>query len=264
MLHKGVVQGFIRMCNDGWLAGWHERNGGNATCRLIEGELELNTPQTDWRPIGVTATNLAGQFFITTGTGKYFRNIAQNPAENIGVVEISPCGSMWRTVWGLENGALPTSEFPSHILNHSVRMEVTQGRDRVIYHAHPTALIALTFVLPPEDRAITKALWSAITECAVVFPEGVGALPWMVCGGEEIAQASCDKMKTYSAVAWAHHGLFCSGPDFDATFGLMHTIEKAADIHLRAMQCGIRQSITDDNLRELARAYGVQLNEGLL
>ena len=23
------VQGFIRMCNDGWLQGWHERNGGN-------------------------------------------------------------------------------------------------------------------------------------------------------------------------------------------------------------------------------------------
>ena len=21
------VKGFIRMCNDGWLQGWHERNG---------------------------------------------------------------------------------------------------------------------------------------------------------------------------------------------------------------------------------------------
>ena len=25
------VKGFIRMCNDGWLQGWHERNGGNLT-----------------------------------------------------------------------------------------------------------------------------------------------------------------------------------------------------------------------------------------
>ena len=24
------VKGFIRMCNDGWLQGWHERNGGSA------------------------------------------------------------------------------------------------------------------------------------------------------------------------------------------------------------------------------------------
>ena len=23
------VQGFVRMCSDGWEQGWHERNGGN-------------------------------------------------------------------------------------------------------------------------------------------------------------------------------------------------------------------------------------------
>ena len=26
-----IVKGFMRMCNDGWLQGWHERNGGNLT-----------------------------------------------------------------------------------------------------------------------------------------------------------------------------------------------------------------------------------------
>ena len=31
------VKGFIRMCNDGWLQGWHERNGGNLTYRMTEG-----------------------------------------------------------------------------------------------------------------------------------------------------------------------------------------------------------------------------------
>jgi len=29
-----IVKGFMRMCNDGWLQGWHERNGGNPTYRL--------------------------------------------------------------------------------------------------------------------------------------------------------------------------------------------------------------------------------------
>ena len=28
------VKGFMRMCNDGWLQGWHERNGGNLTYRM--------------------------------------------------------------------------------------------------------------------------------------------------------------------------------------------------------------------------------------
>ena len=31
---QGFVKGFVRLCNDGWEQGWHERNGGNATYRL--------------------------------------------------------------------------------------------------------------------------------------------------------------------------------------------------------------------------------------
>ena len=74
-------------------------------------------------------------------------------------------------------------------------------------------------------------------------------------------------MKKYDAAVWAHHGLFVSGPDFDITFGLMHTIEKAADIYVRALSAGqgkIRQTITDDNLRAIARDFGVTLNEEFL
>ena len=29
------VKGFIRMANDGWEQGWHERNGGNLAYRGI-------------------------------------------------------------------------------------------------------------------------------------------------------------------------------------------------------------------------------------
>ena len=32
------VKGFIRMCNDGFNQGWHERNGGNLTYRIKDEE----------------------------------------------------------------------------------------------------------------------------------------------------------------------------------------------------------------------------------
>ena len=46
----------------------------------------------------------------------------------------------------------------------------------------------------------------------------------------------------------------------------MHTIEKAADIYVRACATGlpIRQTITDDNLRAIARDFGVTLREEFL
>ena len=44
ILDQEAVAGFLRMCDDGWLQGWHERNGGNLTCRLLPGEVERCRP----------------------------------------------------------------------------------------------------------------------------------------------------------------------------------------------------------------------------
>ena len=40
-LDAEFVQGFIRMANDGWEQGWHERNGGNLSYRVKPEEVEL-------------------------------------------------------------------------------------------------------------------------------------------------------------------------------------------------------------------------------
>ncbi len=266
-----IVQDYIRMCTDGWEQGWHERNGGNVTYRMRPEEVEQCRPffsaPGEWNPMGVTGANLAGEYFLTTGSGKYFRNIALDPLHSIGIVEINAAGDAWRIVWGLAGGAKPTSEFPSHYMNHCVRAAATGGAYRVIYHAHPANLIAMTYVLPLTARDFTRALWQSATECPVVFPGGVGVVPWMVPGGAEIALATSELMKEFDAAVWAHHGLFCSGPDFDTTFGLMHTIEKSAQIWVLAQSASggkLRQTIRDDELRAIAREFGVTLNEKFL
>ena len=267
-----VMQHYIRMCGDGWDQGWHERNGGNLTYRMRPEEVEQCRPYFkaipgQWVNMGVQADNLRGEFFISTGSGKYFRNVPLAPQDNICIVEINEAGDAWRIVWGLEKGGRPTSEFPSHFLNHSVRKEATGGACRVIYHAHHANLIAMTYILPLTARDFTRALWKSATECPVVFPGGVGVVPWMVPGGSDIALATSQLMKEYDAAVWAHHGLFASGPDFDTTFGLMHTIEKAAQIYILALSAGqgrILQTIEDDDLRAIAKDFGVTLREEFL
>lgn len=267
-----VMQDYIRMCGDGWDQGWHERNGGNLTYRMRPEEVDRCRPYFketpgDWVDMGVTGEKLAGEYFISTGSGKYFRNVPLAPQDNLCILEIDGEGKRWRIVWGLEKGGRPTSEFPSHFLNHSVRKAATNGENRVIYHAHPANLIAMTYILPLTARDFTRALWQSATECPVVFPGGVGVVPWMVPGGADIALATSKLMKEYDAAVWAHHGLFASGPDFDTTFGLMHTIEKAAQIYLLALSAGqgkIMQTIEDDDLRAIAKDFGVTLREEFL
>ena len=265
-----VLKDYIRMCNDGWLQGWHERNGGNLTYRMTDEEVNECRPyfsfERPWVNMGVQADNLKNEYFLATGSGKFFRNVILEPQDNICIVEINDKGDSYRIVWGLVKGGRPTSEFPSHFMNHSVRKAATNGENRVIYHAHPANVIALTYVLPLTAKAFTRALWQSATECPVVFPNGVGVVEWMVPGGSDIAMATSRLMEKYEAAVWAHHGLFCSGPDFDITFGLMHTIEKAADIYVKVLSMGkdIKQTITDDNLRAIAKEFGVTLNEEFL
>ncbi|WP_294374696.1 rhamnulose-1-phosphate aldolase [uncultured Slackia sp.] len=268
------MKGFVRLCGDGWDQGWHERNGGNLTYRMTDAEVTACRPffndiPSEWVSMGVQADNLRGAFFTTTGSGRYMRNVPLDPAHNVGIVEINDAGDAWRIVWGLKDGGKPTSEFPTHFMNHSVRMKATNDACRVIYHAHPGNVIALTFVMPLDARTITRALWKAMTECIVVFPKGVGVVPWMVPGGAEIAEATSELMKTYDAAIWAQHGLFCSGPDFDTTFGLMHTIEKAAAIYAEARMLNgssddFQNTITDEGLRAIARDFKLDINESFL
>ncbi len=261
---------FIETADKGYNMGWHERNGGNLSYRIPKDQLTEVSDKLSacgqWRPIGTEVPDLAGEYFMVTGSGKYLGNVKKDPADTCGIIEVSPDGLSYRIVWGFVNGGRPTSELPTHLMNHEVRSKATGGAHRVIYHCHPANLIALTFILPLEDATFSRELWEMMTECPIIFPAGVGVVPWMVPGGREIAVASAEKMKVYDTVVWAHHGLFCSGTDFDATFGLAHTVEKAAEIYIKvhSVVSEKRQTITKSDFIELAKAFGVTLNEEFL
>lgn len=266
-----IIKSFIRTCNDGFNLGWHERNGGNLTYRMKREEvLEckeffLDEPKP-WVKLGVEALNLAGEYFISTGSGKFFRNVILNPEDSFCIVEINESGDSYRIVWGLVNGGKPTSEFESHLMNHSVKKEVTNNEFRVIYHSHTPNIIAMTFILPLSAREFSRTLWKMETECPVVFPDGVGIVPWMVPGCPEIALATCKLMNDFDVVVWAHHGIFCAGTDFDNTFGLMHTVEKSAEIYMKILSTGKEclQTISDDGLRQIGKDFKVTIREDFL
>lgn len=268
VLDAEFVQGFIRMATDGWEQGWHERNGGNLSYRVKAEEIEAVKEELsprEWQPIGTSVPELAREYFLVTGSGKYMRNISLKPEDNICLLEVDEKGEQYRICWGLVNGGRPTSELPSHLMNHEVKKKVDE-RYRVIYHAHPANTIALTFVLPLEDAVFTRELWEMATECPVVFPDGIGVVPWMVPGGRDIAVATSKLMKDYDVAIWAHHGMFCAGEDFDLTFGLMHTVEKSAEILVKvlSMTSNKRQTITPQNFRDLAVDFKVTLPEKFL
>ena len=270
VLDTAFAKGFIRVCDDGFNQNWHERNGGNLSYRIkpeeVESVKEELSYDREWQSIGTSVPALAGEYFMVSGSGKFMRNMILEPESNCCILEVDQAGENYRICWGLAEGGRPTSELPTHLMNHEVKMKATEGRYRVIYHAHPANIIALTFVLPLTDEVFTRELWEMATECPVVFPSGIGVVGWMVPGGRDIAVATSRLMEEYDAAVWAHHGLFCAGEDFDLTFGLMHTIEKSAEILVKVLS--IRpdklQTITPRDFRNLAVDFHVNLPEKFL
>lgn len=263
VLESEFAQSFIRLADDGWQLRFHERNGGNISYRIPNEEIETVREDLDfsgeWQEIGTSVPNLGGEFFMVTGSGKYFSDIKRIPEETCCIVEVDEKGTEYRIVWGLTKGGRPTSELPSHLMNHEVKKLASGGKSRVLYHCHPANVIAMTFVLPLEDKMFTRALWESMTECPVVFPAGVGVIPWMVCGGRDIAVASAEKMKEYDVLIWAHHGIFCIGEDFESTFGLAHTVEKSAEVYVKVRSMGmpVLQTIEKQNFLDLAKAFAL-------
>ncbi len=246
--------------------GWDERNGGNVSYMLDESIVSEYLDTTNvirTIPTGFKAESLIGKIFIVTGTGKYFKNVISDPENNLGIIRIASDGETAELLWGYSDGGKFTSELPAHLMSHMARLSV-DPENRVVIHSHPTNTLAMNFVHPLNEKDFTHTLWEMCTECIVVFPDGVGILPWMLCGTNEIGIATAKKMKEFRLVIWGMHGIYGAGKTIDETFGLIETVEKAAQIYMLTAHLPRINTIKDTEMMELAEAFGVTYRKDFL
>ena len=260
------VREMCKTASNMYRLGWDERNGGNISYLLKEEEvaeyLDLNKvirtiPLMGVNEVDFDASPLEGKIFIVTGTGKYFKNVEDDPETNLGIVRIGKGGKEVELLWGFRDGGRPTSEFPAHMMSHMARLSV-DPENRVIMHSHPTNTLAMNYVHELDEKKFTHSLWEMCTECIVVFPEGVGVLPWMLCGTTEIGVATAKKMKEFRLVIWAMHGIYGAGKTLDETFGLIETVEKAAQIYMLTAHLPRINTIKDEDMLKLLELFGVK------
>lgn len=246
--------------------GWDERNGGNISYMLDEAEvreyLDVNNVIRTI-PTGFQADSLVGKIFIVTGTGKYFKNVEKDPENNLGIIRIAKDGTTAELLWGYRDGGRFTSELPAHLMSHMARLSVDKD-NRVVIHSHPTNTLAMNFVHELDEKKFTHTLWEMCTECIVVFPDGVGILPWMLCGTNEIGEATARKMKEFRLVIWGMHGIYGAGKNLDETFGLIETVEKAAQIYMLTAGLERKNTIKDEDMVKLAEYFGVDYRNDFL
>ncbi len=246
-----------------WERGWAEANGGNLSVD-VGGWLPEDAPFAgfgEWQSLPQAYPELAGRYYLVSGSGRRFRDFARKPEENACILRIAPDGRAFRRQWGGcgDPAFRPTSELPSHLAMHRFLRQRGQA-ETVILHTHPTELIALSHLADFRDaESLSRALWATMPEIKVCAPGGVGWAAYACPGSEELARATVEAFgQSRQAVLWEMHGLVATGRDVMSAFDLIDVLNKAAKLVLLIkMTGGMHRGIREAELDELARAFGV-------
>lgn len=250
-----------RLSRELYQHGWAENHAGNITYRLDDDEAEpyRSLPPIKEVPLGRPLPALAGGYFLATAAGSPLRLVADHLDASAGVGRVSSDGAVFECLTGFE-GSLPTSELPAHLRGHEVLHERGSG-ERAIMHCHPTHIVALTHLLDLSSEEMSLALWRTNSESILAFPRGVRVLPWMVCGTDEIGDASAEEFRNTNVVVWSYHGVLAAGRTLENVLELVESVEKAAQTVLLVHPAPAR--ISDDDLRGLCARFAIEVPPSL-
>lgn len=249
-----------------WQKGWDEANGGNISYILTDDEvahLEFDENSIREMQMKDIPDNVRGKYFLVTSTGSFFKNIKESYKDLLGIIRVHESKDCYEICMGYESGARPTSELYSHLLSHSSRLKVNPNH-RVIMHNHATNILSMTFIHELDENKFTLSLWRMITECLVLFPDGIGLLPWMVCCNQEIGISTAKKMEEHRIVIWPYHGVLTAGDSMDDAFGLLETVDKAAQIYVNTAGNRCNPGISNEGLKEIARDFNLKVRYGVI
>ena len=86
----------------------------------------------------------------------------------------------------------------------------------------------------------------------------------MLFRSNEIGEATAEKMKEFRLVIWGMHGIYGAGKTMDETFGLIETVEKAAQIYMLTSHLTRINTIKDKDMQTLAESFGVNYRKDFL
>jgi len=248
-----------------WSKGWAESNAGNISynvTHLLTGiidSLDFEPPVELKTPFPALNKNI----IIVTGTGTRMRDVAVDTYKNACFVQIINDGESWRQVQKpeLQHPIMPTSELPTHLAIHNMLIEENR-KEKVIVHTHPDNLIALTHIneFCNEER-INNMLWSIQPETCVFIHDGVGFVPYLPTGSEELANATIKKFENHRVALWEKHGCLAIGETANQAFDLIDIVDKSAGIFFKCKNAGYEaEGISKKDLDELRHTFGIKIS----
>jgi rhamnulose-1-phosphate aldolase len=223
-----------------WERGWAEANAGNFSVNVTD-ICRSEKLSFSGRRIKTLRKYeyLKNSFILISRSGSRMRDIALNPLPDICIIYIDKSADHYYNV-KIDNisDKKPSSEVTAHLEIHN-RLLKNKQEEKVVLHTHPAELIALTNLKKyTNEKNLNKLFYSVQPEMSVLFPEGIGFVPYILTGSEKLATQTGKKFKYKKIVLWEKHGCVSAGNNFDSAFDNIDVLVKSAKIFFLAVSAG--------------------------
>lgn len=254
---KRIINDVAEVAGYLWQKGWAERNAGNISVCLKD--IPGSDIPDDYQPFFISLPGsfpeLAGICFLITATNKRMRDLARQPMRNAILIRVTDDGTGYNVI--SHNGKTelrPTSELATHLGIHSM-IARRKSAHRVVMHTHPAEIIALTHIKEMCDATrLNRVLLGMHPETKIFIPSGVGFVPYMTPGTEDIGYATVNELANHDMAIWEKHGIFSAGASPLETFDQIDLVAKAASVWLLCRSAGVEpEGLTENQINELGK-----------
>jgi rhamnulose-1-phosphate aldolase len=219
-------------------------------------------PLQETIPIPTPVPELADGLFLVTGSGRRLREIGSDPEANLGAVRVNPDGRT-ATLYTSPKRLFErlTSEFNSHLAVHRDQVTRTGTNFHALIHAQPLHLTYLSHIPRYQDeRYLNQHILRWQPESIVQLPEGVGLIPFLLPGSDELMQATMEKLRIHRLVVWAKHGVMArSGASVKRALDRIEYAETGARYeYLNLINGEQGEGLTPQEIRCLCERLGLE------
>jgi len=225
-------------------------------------EVRRRFPNPEPVALPVPTPHLAGHTVIVSGSGRRLRDLGTSPAANLGAVRIAGDG-LTATLWTAPNRLFErlTSEWNSHLAVHEDTVARSGTNFHAVVHAQPPHLTYLSHVPAYRDEAVfNERVMRWEPETIVQLPAGIGILPFMLPGSDDLMAANVERLRSHRIVVWSKHGVMARS-DISVTRAVdrIEYAEAAARFEYMDLVAGGRaEGLTRDESRAVVEAFGVK------
>jgi rhamnulose-1-phosphate aldolase len=157
----------------------------------------------------IPAPDLAGATIFATGSGRRLRDIAEAPKLNVAAIIVDEGGKTGRQFTAVDCPfKRVTSEFNSHLAVHHDQMRSRSMRLHSLIHAQPTYITFLSHIPKYQDeKYLNTHLIRWQPETILNVPEGIGILPFIMIGSQQLMLETMINLRSHQIVVWSQHGI---------------------------------------------------------